>query len=977
MLRNPETGGWIMRRHVLSIFAILLLTCLIPVAQVQGQTDQVIWSYTGPMAEDGTWDIQVTAPRRYYSPGDRLTLGVDFTLNSLGLSYNMQRIEGIYTLVTGSRVFDEDGLMIGTSHAMASPLLTGIGLPIEGESFGLPTDRFGGPFHHPIDSYELVPSGSLEIDTQTGTIHGTAVHGIYLDPGIPPGHYQLRIDIGLEVTGGNIVTLWGEDPTLPHTTREEQSYVVTSPIAVASTSQPQMIWTLFSQSLPSGGAVAIEDQGRIACSRGTGFSSRIILPMTAPQGGQARYLLEPDFPLVWNPFMREVGTQLDLDYHSGWMEVRIENPDGSIVDLGGAQFAGRRGMGATTLQERFAYSFSSYGRHRIELSGWIKDSAEQVYTGGGVYEVYVGKQLEIETNVLSGTPFKINDHFDTGFQVYPPMPAEVQILWEIDYWSRGSPSRGGFTAHANRWGYFSPPIIERRNRATRGTRIQWGDPGEYRVTFQASYREPDGTQWLGEKVITGIVYPDNPIDLASRPPSLTSFSITSDARYHPVPADSGDTLLIPVPTSPELPTIYTFPVGFFLDGQIGFRIDDAALQELPGGAAGKFVVPRIATGSGLFPQMYPEDIDRRAYLVSTAVRSDGAEQSRVGEGNPIAHLPYPVYPWRPGGIPPDAPGDIYHFWSGMAYRDLTNNSTRYGYYTAGGVVTDITSVPRLHVPGSPLVSDGWGTHSLLLHNLAVRPGSIVSNGTPFTPGAYYLPLPINSAIEFTVTPPQGDQIRIAVPGDNRGYACDMGQRFNLNQTGIWTVESRLIQGNETGGILGVNPGEPWEFYVIDRGNDNPIRFHRPFQVPLQTDDGRLVLTGDVLDSGILEGTVYISTTFTGRVVEQTSRPIMNGGFVYSIDLLQVSNSYSNFDPEDPNDRLDISFFATGLTAGGSRRQAARLTFLQGGTLYAGEKDYSSIDPQTREERLRELAELAESELARELRGRVPSEDESE
>ncbi len=964
-----------MGHRSLAIGTILLLVFLSPSAWGQEFYNPVSWSYTGPMVEDGTWDIEVTSSGRLFMPGDGLTLGIEFNINSVGLTYNIDRIEGIYTLVTGSRVFDENGNMIGNSHAMVSTLLTGVGLPVEGESFGLPTDRFGGAFHHPIDSYMVTPTDELTVDLESGTLTGTTVHGILLNPDIPAGWYQIRVDVGLEIVEGSMTTLWGQDPTLATTTRDEHSYIITSPVAVGTELQPRMTWTLFSQMLPNGGVIALEDQGYAASTRGIGFNTRAILPMTDSRGSQARYLIEPEFPLVWNPFMRGAGTQLDLDYHSGWMEVRIENPDETIVNLGGAPFSGRRGMGATTLQNRFEYSFSSYGRHRIEVTGWISDASGQIYTGGGVYEVYVARLLDIEPNILPGTPFRKNEYFDSGFQLFPSLPANVEIAWELDPWSREDPNDGWFTARANRWGYFSPPIVSARNRIDRETRIQFNDPGEYRVTYRATYREPDGTLWLGEKTITGIVYSDDPIELASRPPSTGSFSITSDARYHPVPADSGDTMLIPVPGNPDLPTVYTFPIGFILGEQTGFRTDDSALLEVSSGTAGTFVVPRLAGATGLFPRMYHNDIDRRAYIVSTAARSDSYEQSRVGEGNPAAHLPYPVFPWLPGELSADGPGDLYHFWSGMVYRDITSNTTRYGYYSAGGAVSSSVSSARVHVEGAPLVNDGWGTHSLVMHNTAIRPGSIVSEGAPFTPGAYYLPLPLNSTLEFTVTPPHGDERTITITGDNRGYANNIMDRFDLDRQGVWLCDAKLFQDDEVGGILGVNIAEPWAFYVIDSGNSQPIRFHLPPSITI--DEEVIYLTGDLLEGDIVEGTAFISTTFNGAVIEQTSRTIMNGGFIYSVDLVQVSTSYPSFDPQDPADRLVISVFVIGRNVDGGLRHAARLIYYEGGNLYAGEKDYSSIDPLTREERLRELAEMAETLESHEIRDRVPIESETE
>lgn len=966
-----------MRERATAIAAMVILLGLCPGAGAQDASTQVSWTFSGLVAEGGTWEMTVTASAREFQPGDGLTLAADFRINSPGLAYNIDRVSGIYTLVTGIRTFDADGMMIGGSHAMASNVLNSLDLPIEGETSGLPTDRFGETFHHPIDSFMITPPEDLRVETESGTIEGTVVHGILLDPEVPQGWYQLRIDLGLQIAEGDIVTLWGVDPTLSTTPDGEQTYAVTGPVAIGTTTQPRMLWTLFSSSLSSGGVIPVEDEGYTAISRHLGFSDRAILPMTDSHGGQIRYLIEPDFPLVWNPFMRSPGPTLELDYHSGWMEVRIENPDGTIVDLGGAEFSGRRGIGATTLEDRFAYSFSNYGRHRIEMTGWIKDSSNQTYMGGGVYEVYIARPLEIETNVLNGTPFHEDDFYDPGFQVFPPMPASVDITWELDVRSEGDLARESFTANANRWGYYSPPIITGRDRFARMTRIQLSEPGEYKVTYLASYREEDGTLWMGEEVINGLVVDDEAVDLASRPPASGSFSITSDARYVPVPADSGDTVILPVASSASLPTVYTFPIGFFPGGESGFRTDDSALMKMESGASGEFVTPRLSSSTGLFPQRYPEDIDRWAYLITCATRADRYGFMRVGEGSPKAHMPWSTFPWVPGELSPDAAGDIYHSWSGMIYRDMPNNSSRYGFYSSGIVVSDNVRTPSMQNEGDPLVSDGWGTHSLLLHNPAVRPGSIISEGEPFTPASYFLPLPSESEIEFVVTSPDGEQTTVNLTADESGYAYSNRDRIELDQQGVWQVMATLAQDDETGGILGINPGTPYNFYVISGGNDRSIDFHLPSFMDLNPEDPMVVLTGDLEETGIIEGTMHISTTFNGAVVEQTTRDVREGSFVYSIDLEQVSNSYANFDPFDARDRLVVSFFTVGLTSSGDRRLVATMIYIQDGVLYAGKKRYSPIEPTSREERLEEIAEEAESDLAHEIRGRVPPEGEGE
>ena len=942
-----------------------------PGASGQQPDPGVTWTFNGLVAEGGSWEMTITTSQRAFNPGDGMTLAIDFDIDSIGLAYNAERINGIYTLVTGMRTFNTDGDMIGASHTMTSTIMNGDGIPIEGETQGLPTDRFGGAFHHPIDSYAVTPSSDLQINTTAGTIHGTAMHGITIDPDTPPGWYLLRIDIGLEISEDDHVTLWGINPSNQSITEDEQSYAVVGPVAIGTTSQPQISWTLFSNSLPGGGVIPLEDRGYFATSRGLGYSSLPILPMTDSRGGQIRYLIEPDFPMVWNPFMRTSGTALDLDLHSGWMEARIENPDGAILDLGGAPFNGRRGIGATTLQDKFAFSFSSYGRHRIELTGWIRDASNQTYVGGGVYEVYVAQPIQIETNVLPGTPFTIDSYFDSGFQLYPPVPAQVNVTWQLDTWSSGNVAAETFDTTANRWGFYSPPIIEGRDRFARATRIQFTTPGEYKVTFVATYTEPDGTLWKGEKIITGVVLPGSDvIELASRPPSAGSFSLTSDARYVPVPADTSDTMILPEPTSSGLPTVYTFPIGFFLGNQSGFRTDDSALQEIESVSTGTFLTPRLATSSGLFPHTYPEDIDRRAYLVNAASRQDGFSQIRTCEGSPSSYLPYPTFPWNPGELASDSTGDIYHFWSAMIYRDLASQSVRYGSYASGAVLTSDLSTPSIHNAGSPLISDGWGIHSLILHNLAIRPGSIVAKDQPFTPSAYFLPLPPESTVEFVITPPLGNQRTITVTSGPDGYACDMGQRFEIDYPGVWTVSAKLIQGENTGGVLGVSTEADWEFYVIENNNMIPITFHLPERKPLDPNSDIVVLTGDLSANDFMEGSVNISATFNGAVVEQTRRDVANGLFTYSIDLTQITNTYPNYDPYDPNDRIVITFYANGLTSAGMRLTAAKMIYIQNGILYSGEKDYSPIDPRTREDRLREIAEMAESEEAHEIRGRT-------
>lgn len=950
-----------MGRNIVVLSAVIFLISIAPGALSQEEMRQISWDFTGSVAENGTWNMKVTVPKRTYKLGEGLTITVDYTINSPGLAYNIERVSGIYVLITGFRSFDGNGEMIGGSHAMVSTILTGTGLPIQGENHDFPTSRFGSKFHHPLESWIVQKPASLAVDVQKGTIQGTTVHGIMLDQDIPPGWYQLRVDIGVEIADGVLVTLWGENPLSKDTSNDKQSFGITGPLAIGTLAQPRMLWTLFSNN-PGGCAIPLEDKGFIAATRGTGYNSRVILPMTDSRGVQARYLLEPDFPLIWNPFMKTEGTPIDLDYKSGWMEVRIENPNGNIVNLGRAKFAGKRGMGATTLEDRFAYSFSTYGRHLIQLKGSINDKSGQAYTGGGVYEIYIAKPLEIKPNILPGTPFKKNDFYDPGVQIYPPYPAKLSITWQLDPYSSGKPTISTFEVNANRFGKFIPPIIEGRNRIDLPTRIQFNTIGEYRVDYVATYQAPDGTFWMGEKTITGYVLPPDAISLSSRPSGPQAFSSSAEARYFPLPAESGNTVHIPSPQT-SVPTVFTFPMGFFLKNQSGFRTDDLALQEITTGAAGIFVSPRLATSNGLYPHNYPEYIDRLAYISSYASSWDHSSLVYCGDDCIKTASIFSDYPWLQNELRIDANGDIYHFWSVMVYRDLISNSTKYGFYSAGGVVSDNVASPRIHSSPSTLISDGWGAKNAVIHNLALPPGSIVFDGSSFNPSGYFLPLPPMSKIEFKITPPNEKERIITLNADQTGYFSGMKQRIKLDRPGVWKVQAQVIQGNDIGGVLGVDIGQQWEFYVLNKDNKLPIKFDLPPQVSVLSTDQPLVFNGNLKDSGIVEGKVYISALFNSIVLEQTEREVVNSSFVYSLNLAQVSASFPNFSINDPFDELTITFFVEGVTSVGQYRYAGKFVYLKNGVLHAGEPPYVKIQPTTRQAQPLEQSEIEKTPVS--------------
>ena len=57
----------------------------------------------------------------------------------------------------------------------------------------------------------------------------------------------------------------------------------------------------------------------------------------------------------------------------------------------------------------------------ITVEGTIDDIWGNTWSGGGTYEVHVGRVLALDTAVLPGTHFEVGDGFNPGLVVSPPI----------------------------------------------------------------------------------------------------------------------------------------------------------------------------------------------------------------------------------------------------------------------------------------------------------------------------------------------------------------------------------------------------------------------------------------------------------------------------------------------------------------------------------------------------------------------------
>ena len=273
-----------------------------------------------------------------------------------------------------------------------------------------------------------------------------------LPPDLPSGYYRPFLNIQIpDVPQEN-------PPSRPFlkVLEEDIAALVLPIIKVGNPTPPHLDWVLLLDTLSNGsrGVVAVEDAARFGIAqRILTASETFVIPRLGTASNQPlTYRLEPFVPtmsLVSKSFGGiPTSPRVSFQFPSGSLTVRIRRPDGRETVLGSAPFVQSRlkslvdeagilldnGGGhiadayqLTTLDPRFEVTFAQDGLHIITVEGTIDDIWGNTWTGGGTYEVHVGRVLALDTAVLPGTPFEVGDGFNPGLVVSPPLMAEVEV----------------------------------------------------------------------------------------------------------------------------------------------------------------------------------------------------------------------------------------------------------------------------------------------------------------------------------------------------------------------------------------------------------------------------------------------------------------------------------------------------------------------------------------------------------------------
>ncbi len=906
-------------------------------------------------------------------------------------SYELDKsMDGRFLL---ERVFDEFGSQeianpIGMSHT-----LTPTGMPIEdvpGDN-GIDQQVDGVLIGYPVFS-ELALSGPFSLEANWTT-------DITIPENLPDGVYSLVIEFWSDIETPK--TLHFED-VYPENFSAYFTTGGSTLISVGSPAASRLSWVLGINDFSNGsrGTIATVDRDRIQIAgRQTANSDTYILPRDHPTSGNRMvYRLEPFVPLITASNRGWLSPPtVPVKFPSGNLAVRVKQPDGSVANLGSAPFLGpyaqeastdfgkdmdpgnspRRYFGLTTLSDQFDFSFEQYGRHEIIMTGAVDDIFGNSLQGGGMYEVYVARKLDMETGVFPGTPFEVGDTFSPTVVVQPGIPADVRIT--IKHYPMSDPDQvvsHNIVGTANRFGYFSGDLEDT---------FTFDTPGEYRVDIIASYEDSNRILWMGSETWASVVETPNSgvitHGLRSRHGNGEQFQWavmnqvnTSFSHHLPFPFHSGDivwhddTLFDPLHIA-SVPFITVQDTKGELYGILRDRNEEIG-NPYPG------LEDEMDTGQVLLWSSTPTgmsaifEFDQPETLVSYAYTTASRPGIRVREmvterNNDESYWRFEGRYFDQSGVGPngDQPNDFKFQFGGAVFRAPWLDYYFYGAYGSLWVLlpNDDPVGTRVMPPfqgngggpgGGPIMTLRGKDIDMFFHLGGVRPGSILEVGDVASFAGQIAPT-LPSMVEIIVMPPTGTPINISGQSNKVGYFYDSLSDFIVNEAGVWTVnisvrhEGRTSAGQvqqpyPTGDVLGSRSGE-FYFYVVDPESgaltvDLPqTSWVEPGKGPI---DLHLLQTDDLSNVNL-----HHTTIMPGFVLEEG----MSDTLTYTYDAPLLNQTFPNIDLVDEDarygvDTITMSFLVSGEDGDGKTVYRARQILLQGEELLAPSQLPTADDP---------------------------------
>lgn len=841
-----------------------------PVAEVDGivhragaqMNDPVRFTVGGPVAQGaGTWSADGYLNRLNFDAGDHLQMQLDVTLGAPNLPQTLVGVSMVGQLVL-EPIINADGRQATgglSSNNGWSAVLTPSGMPIDNlrSDFGL--------------GETIVPAPQV-LRRQDTLVFGMDFD-LPLPDDLPDGIYGLVFEGYGQIADGERFG-WQANGLFGEGRGISRLHLTRLPVllTVGEAAGGHLVWSLFYDQPSDGsrGVLAQADQAQAALSNRVRFNSPtyILPPFADPAGAKPiRYPLEPYLvSALPNAYDSSGAPLIPFAFPSGYIDVKVTRPDGTVDDLGRSDIVQnqlstaaddeRVHFGAqspvdvyrlSTLNPVLAsYQFPQYGEYSIDLRGEVQDVWGNTYTGGGTYAVVVAEMFDLTAGVLAGTPFEVGDHFFAGVQVSPGAPADVTITARV-YPLDGSPViEHVISGRANRGGIFT------------GESFDFTTPGEYVIDYSARYTDAAGRLWAGSLRSAGVIGTPDATLIAHGRRGLRGYfpgvrpAWFTTRQYGPIsgeyrltyPYQSGDVLWYAADTANTVQPVLSVQdtVGNYAQWLKSALVDYRAPgDESIDRKVARAELPVWMVSSGT-PGYSPLDVDvtNDAYTYVSVVRP-GLSVRQFVLGSNDAGLPLywdmndPYNEQIGSGLTGDLAGDFAFLFGGAVVRNPETNLTEAAIYGASAFVienrTDALGA-RVYPPyrgaggaadGGPLLTVRGEPVTMFFHPTAVRPGQVLTMGDTLAVAGQVAPT-LSSDVAVTITSPSGEVRTFAGSANAVGYFYDPANDFVVDEAGVWTVQIRVTHTGlssagqvqepyPTGGVLGADDGR-FNIYVV-------------------------------------------------------------------------------------------------------------------------------------------------------------------
>ena len=922
------------------------------------------------------WTFSGSITTHTLAPGDSLRVRGTVRVESPAL----QGVDALQVEIGLGLERTDESSLFHTTAGSASTFLTPTELPIER------TGRFWATGFNQYQELPWVKTASTQAEAAVDLT-------LTLPPDMPAGYYRPFLQVDL-------LDMPAEDPPSRPFIKslEEFADILVLPIIkVGNPASPRLYWALLLDTLSNGsrGVLAEEDTDRFGLGQRilTQSETFVIPRLDAASDQPLTYRLEPFVPTV-SLVSKSFGglptsPRIPFRFPSGSLTVRIHRPDGTETVLGPAPFVQSRSKSLvdnegrlldvggghlsdvyqlSTMDPRFDVTFAQDGLHVITVEGTIDDIWGHTWTGGGTYDVHVGRVLALDTAVLPGTHFEVSDGFNPGLVVSPPLTAEVEVrLQHIPHSGISQLQERVIRGRTNRFGYFQPA----------GNSVVFDQPGEYRVDITVTGRDAQGQLWMGSRTWGGVVAPVNPTIVAHGRRGLDAqdtigpqwffadhLSLNEITPHAPFPFQSGDVTWVEETLKEEGDVNSSLPVMSFHDPSrrltdlMRQRIDDYFPLQPPGSFTERVVAGEAPLFSsrpdGIDPALDPTKVDLWAYSYRSVQRPLVRVREEIGED--LMESPY----WRFNdryanqigvGAHGDLPGEFKFQYGAAVLHGSALDQAHYAIYGSLFVLLpeDDPDGTRTFPPfqgngggpsGGPLFTLKGEEIDLFMHLTGVRPGSVLETGNTFAlVGAIGPTLP--AQVTYTITAPDGTQRRFSGVANEIGYYYEPEDNFIVDQPGRYTVDLQVTYDGSTsagqvtapfpqGHVLGTAQGR-FSVYVVSP-HSTPLTVDKPqhdfltapadFTVTASTSTG-LTLTGG-----------HMTALMPGVVLEDGSLTVRNNGLTYDYDPVGLAAGVSILDVEQNGvpvaaDVVTVSLFGEGTDSDGQPSYAARVVTLHG------------------------------------------------